>query len=79
MNADSAWPDAVDRTASTLMGKRPRLLEKILWRRMSHLPWDAEHKDALKAAARSLARLYDERLHENQNRAEFLRRFERTL
>src|SRR4029079_8568478 len=40
MNADPAWAGAVEGLVSALHRRRPRLLEKILWRRLGHVPWD---------------------------------------
>src|SRR5262245_5584535 len=43
MRADPEWAGSVERAASALSGRRPRLLEKLLWRRLAATPWDAAH------------------------------------
>jgi hypothetical protein len=59
MNADPTWPDAVTQLAAVFHRRRPRLLEKILWRRLSHLPWDDAHRAALHAVTEALGDLYE--------------------
>ncbi|HVY47060.1 MAG TPA: hypothetical protein VHB21_14330 [Minicystis sp.] len=73
MNAEPAWPDAVVQASMSLSGRRPRLLEKMLWRRLDHVPWDAEHAAAARAAAVALAGLYEGKLRDRA-RAQVMRR-----
>jgi hypothetical protein len=77
MKADDTSAEAVERTAAAL-SRRPRLLEKLLWRRLANLPWDAAHRDAARAAVTALRRLYTVALRDS-GRAEFLRRFDEKL
>lgn len=63
MRADPEWPLAVERTARAL-ARRPRLVERIMWRRLAEVPWDSEHREALRAAAFALRDVYDGRLRD---------------
>src|SRR5438105_182938 len=58
MLADPAWVDAVDRAIASLSGRRPEVLEKILWRRLSSVPWDDAHRAVLASASAGLALIY---------------------
>ena len=78
MNADPGWPDAVQQLVSTFHLRRPRLLEKMLWRRLGHLPWDDAHRAALREVVAGLVRLYDRELRD-KSRAEVLRRVGKTF
>lgn len=78
MNADPTWPDAVRQLVSTFKMRRPRLLEKMLWRRLGHLPWDAEHRAALHEVATGLTRLYERELRD-RSRADAMRKVGRTF
>ena len=77
MRADEASAEVVERTVAAL-SRRPRLLEKLLWRRLAHLPWDAAHRDAARASVGALRHLYARTLRDSARR-EFLRRFEEKL
>jgi hypothetical protein len=59
MKADPTSTSAVTQLVTTFRARRPRLLEKILWRRLGHLPWDAAHWEVLVALASSLRQLYE--------------------
>jgi hypothetical protein len=78
MRADPAWPGAIERAASALQRRRPRVLERVLWRRLADVPWDDAHRAAVLAAAASLRDLYRTRLRD-RTRAEFLARFMKLL
>ena len=78
MNTDPTWPDAVQQLVSTFKMRRPRLLEKILWRRLGHLPWDDAHRPVLREVASGLVRLYERELRD-RSRAEVMRRVLRTF
>lgn len=78
MRADPAWPHPIELATSTLQARRPRLLERLLWKRLSDLPWDDEHRAAVTAAALALRDLYRHKLRDSA-RAEFLERFTNTL
>jgi len=78
MNSDPTWPDAVIQLVVTFRRRRPRLLEKILWRRLGQLPWDGEHRAALREVASGLAGLYEREI-KDRSRAEVLRRLRGTF
>jgi len=78
MNADPTWPAAVHQMVSTFKTRRPQLLEKVLWRRLGHLPWDEAHRPALREVVTGLARLYDRELRD-RSRAEVMRRLGKTF
>jgi hypothetical protein len=73
MNADPTWPDAVHQLVSAFKMRRPRLLEKMLWRRLGALPWDAAHRAVLREVVAGLVRLYERELRD-RSRAEVMRR-----
>jgi hypothetical protein len=62
MHADPAYPGAVLRMVTVLHKRRPRLLEKILWRRLAQVPWDDAHRKAVRAMVDGLSQLYGEQL-----------------
>ncbi len=80
LRAMSAEPTSADAIAQAAMALAPRrhLLEKILWRRLAHLPWDDAHAPAARAAAVALAGLYQGKLRDRA-RAEVLRRLAERL
>jgi hypothetical protein len=78
MSADPTWPGAVTALAGAFRRRRPRMLEKILWRRLAQLPWDDAHQGALHAIASSLADLYEHGRHD-RTRAVAMRKLEATF
>lgn len=54
MRADPTWVGAIERASATLAGRHARLLRRTMWRRLSHLPWDAAHAPALRALATAI-------------------------
>lgn len=78
LNADPTWPDAVVQLAQTFRRRRPRLLEKMLWRRLGLLPWDDAHRASLREVTAALAALYDRELRD-KSRAEVMRRMAKTF
>jgi hypothetical protein len=74
MNAEPTDVACVERAITALERRRPRLLEKVLWRRLANLPFDTSHRGALTAAARGLEQLYRHRFRDAA-KAEFMRRF----
>lgn len=58
MHADPAFAGAVERMVVVLHKRRPKLLEKILWRRLAQVPWDEAHRPAAKAMVEGLQKLY---------------------
>ncbi len=71
-----AWPEGIVR-ASQALQSRPALLEGLLLRRLSALPWDDAHRDTIETLARSLADLYERRRDRPQ--AEVMRRVARLV
>jgi hypothetical protein len=69
MNAEPTWTGAVQQTVEALRRRRPRMLEKILWRRLGALPWDDAHRAVLREAASALAGLYGKELHDKYRAA----------
>src|SRR5258708_4643976 len=63
MRADATFCDPVRGVAALLRNERPELLERVLWRRLSHLPWSGETAPAVKVAAEGLVALYRHELH----------------
>lgn len=55
MRADPTWAGSVERAAVALLPRRAHTLEKILWRRLAATPWDAAHRDVLRALVTALA------------------------
>lgn len=55
MRADPTWPGSVEKAAAALTARRGHALEKILWRRLAATPWDAAHRDVLRALVKALA------------------------
>jgi hypothetical protein len=78
MNADPTWPDAVDRMVAALHKRRARALEQILWRRLAHVPWDGEHRAALRSAAAGLGHLHERDLRDPA-KAVVLKRLSKTF
>jgi hypothetical protein len=78
MHSDPTWPDAVTQMVLSFRRRRPRLLEKVLWRRLAQLPWDAEHRAVLREVTSGLAGLYERELRE-RSKAEVLRRMRGTF
>jgi hypothetical protein len=54
MRADPTWPDAASRAAAALAARRPRVLRRLMWRRLAATPWDAEHGPAVRAIAAAI-------------------------
>jgi hypothetical protein len=78
MNADPLSAAVVEQLVVAFRRRRPRMLEKILWRRLGHLPWDDAHRAVLLAVTASLRTLY-EKERRDATRAAVLRRLEATF
>jgi hypothetical protein len=78
MNADPTWPESVQQLALAFHRRRPRTLERILWRRLGHLPWDDAHRPVLLVIAACLRQLY-EKERRDASRAAVFRRLEETF
>jgi hypothetical protein len=78
MNADPTWPEAVEQLAVAFRSRRPRTLEKILWRRLGHLPWDDAHRPVIRVIVTTLRQLYEKERRDSVRAAVF-RRLEATF
>jgi hypothetical protein len=78
MNADPTWPDAVVQLSLAFRRRRPRTLEKILWRRLGHLPWDDAHRPVIRVIVNTLRQLYEKERRDSVRAAVF-RRLEASL
>lgn len=78
MRAAPTSPDAVAQAAAALAEPAPRLLEKMLWRRLAALPWDDAHRPAVRAAVDGLRDLYRRHVRD-RDRAEILRKLDLLL
>lgn len=78
MNSDPTWSGAPAELVRSFRERRPRLLEKILWRRLAHLPWDADHRAALSEISAGLVGIYERELRDKA-RAEVMRRVGKTF
>lgn len=76
MNSDPTFAEAVSDLVQSFHKRRPRLLEKMLWRRLSIVPWDAAHHASLREIAGGLAGLYERELRDKA-RAEVMRRVQK--
>ena len=68
IKADPTWAGAIEQVVAAFSRRRPRLLEKMLWRRLGNTTWDAAHRPALRAAALGLERVYQGRLRDGAKR-----------
>jgi hypothetical protein len=78
MKSDPTYAEAVSDLVSTFRKRRPRMLEKMLWRRLSLVPWDAEHRAVLREIASGLAGLYEREIRD-KHRAVAMRRVASTF
>jgi hypothetical protein len=58
MRADPTFGGAVRGISTLLRHERPELLEGVLWRRLSHLRWEGETREAARCAVEGLSSLY---------------------
>jgi len=73
MNADPVWPEAVEQLVVAFRRRRPRMLEKMLWRRLGHLPWDDAHRPVLLVVVSTLRQLYEKERRDRVRAAVFRR------
>ena len=78
MRADPASPRPIEQAVAALARSAPRVIERILWRRLSVLPWDGDHRAAAVAAAIGLRDLYAGPIRD-RGRAEIMRKLSRLL
>jgi hypothetical protein len=78
MRAEPTSARVIERTTASLSKARPRLLEKILWRRLALLPWDEDHRAAARATAVGLRDLYRREIRD-RSRAEIMRKLAQTF
>lgn len=79
MRADPSSPRVIEQAAAALARPAPRLLEKMLWRRLSLLPWEGAPRAAARAAAIALRDLYTTGAIRDRSRAELMRKLSRML
>jgi hypothetical protein len=68
MRADPKSKEIVERAAGSLV-KRPRAIEKLMWRHLAAGPWTGEGREAALAALRALAAVYGRRPNQPRARA----------
>jgi hypothetical protein len=68
MRADPHSKEIVER-AATALAKRPRALEKVMWRHLAAEPWTGEGRASALAALRALAAVYGRRPNQPRARA----------
>jgi hypothetical protein len=78
LRADPTWTEPVDRLRALLFRRRPRALERILWRRMSVIPWNADTRPVVASLAGTLSDLYRTRIR-SRARAVVLSRLAKEL
>jgi hypothetical protein len=78
MRADPASADVIGRAIAALERPAPRLLEKMLWRRLSLLPWRGPPRAAARASALGLRHLYGRTIRD-RSRAELMRKLAQAL
>ena len=78
MNADPRSAFVVEQLVAAFRRRRPRTLERILWRRLGNLPWDDAHRPVLLAIASGLRGLYEKERRDSARAAVF-RRLEATF
>jgi hypothetical protein len=76
--ADPAAAEPVTRAIAALRRRRPRVLEKMLWRRLGSLPWDPAHRAVLLVVAGGLRELSEGERRDHVHAAVF-RRLEATF
>lgn len=76
MKADPAWAELVEIVVRLFRRRRPRLLEKILWRRLSNTVWDDDHRAVLLETLTGLALLYERELRDRSRATVFRRLLE---
>jgi hypothetical protein len=78
MNADPSSAFVIEQLATAFRRRRPRMLERILWRRLGNLPWDDAHGAVLLAITSTLRQLYEKERRDSARAAVF-RRLEATF
>jgi len=68
LHADPKAKDIVERAATSL-AKRPRAIERLMWRHLASAPWTGENREAALAALRALAAAYGRRPKQPRARA----------
>jgi hypothetical protein len=58
MRADPTFGEPIRGVSSLLRKERPELLESLLWRRLSHMSWDGDTREAARCAVQGLGGLY---------------------
>ncbi len=68
MREEPRAKEIVERAATSL-ARRPRALEKLMWRHLAAEPWTGEGRDSALAALRALAAVYGRRPNQPRARA----------
>ena len=68
MRADPRSKEIVERAAGSL-ARRPRAVEKLMWRHLAAEPWTGDGRDSALAALRALAAVYGRRPNQPRARA----------
>jgi hypothetical protein len=68
MREDPHATEIVER-AATALARRPRALEKLMWRHLAAEPWTGDGREAALAALRALAAVYGRRPNQPRARA----------
>jgi hypothetical protein len=71
--ADPTAVEPVARAIAALRRKRPRVLERMLWRRLANLPWDDAHRAVVRTVAGGLGHLYEHERRDGVHAAVFRR------
>lgn len=64
MRADPAWIAPILKLRHLLWRDRPRMLERILWRRLAAVPWDGDTRASAAECLKLLSELHRTRLHD---------------
>lgn len=69
MMADPSSPEPIECIRKLLIGRRPRALERILWKRLAVAEWDGDQRAVAAACATGLHDIYASRLHDRARSA----------
>lgn len=79
MMAEPTSPEPIECIRKLLLGRRPRALERILWKRLAHAEWEGDQRAVAAACACALHDVYaGGRLHD-RSRATAMRKLARQL
>jgi len=78
MRADPTFGEAIRGVCSLLRKERPEVLESLLWRRLSHVSWDGDTREAARCAVQGLGGLYRRELR-HRDRARVMQKLAERL